>query len=161
MPLLIKAKRIAVGLFQCSLAEDGTMFVLLYFCTLHHRLQGAFGILMQKFVLKIFFKKRSLCVLLKQSICSCTVVFSIFGCEICVCALKRLEFLLRNLQLRFKLKNFGCRICACALTLTNFGCGICACASTLNKFGCGICACALNQKDFGCGIYAYALQCVF
>ena len=33
VPLVIKAKRIAVGLFQCSLAEDGTMFVLSYFCT--------------------------------------------------------------------------------------------------------------------------------
>ena len=33
VPLVIKAKRIAVGLFQCSLAEDSTMFVLSYFCT--------------------------------------------------------------------------------------------------------------------------------
>ena len=32
-PLVIKAKRNAVGLFQGSLAEDGTMFVLSYFCT--------------------------------------------------------------------------------------------------------------------------------
>ena len=31
--LVIKAKRIAVGLFQCSLAEDGTMLILSYFCT--------------------------------------------------------------------------------------------------------------------------------
>ena len=28
VPLVTKAKRIAVGLFLCSLAEDGTMFVL-------------------------------------------------------------------------------------------------------------------------------------
>ena len=33
VPLVIKAKRIAVGLFQRNLAEDDTMFVLLYFCT--------------------------------------------------------------------------------------------------------------------------------
>ena len=33
VPLVIKAKRIGVGLFQCSLAEDGSMFVLSYFCT--------------------------------------------------------------------------------------------------------------------------------
>ena len=33
VPSGIKAKRIAVGLCQCNLAEDGTMFVLLYFCT--------------------------------------------------------------------------------------------------------------------------------
>ena len=33
VPLVIKAKRIAVGLFQCSLAENGTMFVLSYFYT--------------------------------------------------------------------------------------------------------------------------------
>ena len=33
VPLVIKAKRNAVGLFQCSLAEDGTMFVLSYFYT--------------------------------------------------------------------------------------------------------------------------------
>ena len=33
VPLVIKAKRIAVGLFQCSLAENGTMFVLSYFNT--------------------------------------------------------------------------------------------------------------------------------
>ena len=31
VPLVIKA--IAVGLIRCSLAEDGTMFVLSYFCT--------------------------------------------------------------------------------------------------------------------------------
>ena len=31
VPLVIKAKRNAVGLFQCSLAEDGAMFVLSYF----------------------------------------------------------------------------------------------------------------------------------
>ena len=31
--LVIKAKRNAVGLFQGSLAEDGTMFVLSYFYT--------------------------------------------------------------------------------------------------------------------------------
>ena len=31
VPLVIKAKRNAVGLFQCSLAENGTMFVLSYF----------------------------------------------------------------------------------------------------------------------------------
>ena len=42
MPLVIKGKRIAVGLFKCSLAEDGTMFVLSYFCTYHHRQQRAF-----------------------------------------------------------------------------------------------------------------------
>ena len=64
---------------------------------------------MQKFVLKNFFKKRNLCALFKQSIRSCTVLFSIFGCRICVCALKRLEFLLRNLQLRFKLLRFWLR----------------------------------------------------
>ena len=28
VPAVIKGKRIAVGLFQCSLAEDGIMFVL-------------------------------------------------------------------------------------------------------------------------------------
>ena len=33
VPLVIKAKRNAVGLFQSSLAEDGTMFVLSYFYT--------------------------------------------------------------------------------------------------------------------------------
>ena len=33
VPLVIKAKRNAVGLFQGSLAEDGTMFVLSYFYT--------------------------------------------------------------------------------------------------------------------------------
>ena len=33
VPSVIKAKRIAVGVCQSSLAEDGTMFVLLYFCT--------------------------------------------------------------------------------------------------------------------------------
>ena len=33
VPLVIKTKRNAVDLFQCSLAEDGTMFVLLYFNT--------------------------------------------------------------------------------------------------------------------------------
>ena len=33
VPLVIKAKRIAVDLLQCSLAEDDTMLVLLYFCT--------------------------------------------------------------------------------------------------------------------------------
>ena len=33
VPLVIKAKRNAVGLFQCSLAEDGTMFVLSNFYT--------------------------------------------------------------------------------------------------------------------------------
>ena len=33
VPLVIKAKRNAVGLFQCSLAEDGAMFVLSYFYT--------------------------------------------------------------------------------------------------------------------------------
>ena len=33
VPLVIKAKRNAVGLFQGSLAEDGTMLVLLYFYT--------------------------------------------------------------------------------------------------------------------------------
>ena len=33
VPLVIKGKRIAVGLFKCSLAEDGTMFVLSYFYT--------------------------------------------------------------------------------------------------------------------------------
>ena len=31
MLLVIKAKPNAVGLFQCSLAEDGTIFVLSYF----------------------------------------------------------------------------------------------------------------------------------
>ena len=33
VPLVTKAKRNAVGLFQRSLAEDGTMFVLSYFHT--------------------------------------------------------------------------------------------------------------------------------
>ena len=33
VPLVIKAKRNAVGLFQCSLAENGTMFMLSYFYT--------------------------------------------------------------------------------------------------------------------------------
>ena len=33
VPLVIKAKRNAVGLFQGSLAEDGTMFVFSYFYT--------------------------------------------------------------------------------------------------------------------------------
>ena len=33
VPLVIKAKRIAVGLFQRSLDEDSSMFVLSYFCT--------------------------------------------------------------------------------------------------------------------------------
>ena len=33
VPLVIKAKRNAVGLFQCSLAENGTMFILPYFYT--------------------------------------------------------------------------------------------------------------------------------
>ena len=33
VPLVIKAKHIAVGLFPSSLVEDGTMFVLSYFCT--------------------------------------------------------------------------------------------------------------------------------
>ena len=31
VPLVVKAKRNAVGLFQCSLAEKGTMFILSYF----------------------------------------------------------------------------------------------------------------------------------
>ena len=53
----------------------------------------------------------------KQSNRSCAVLFLIFGCGICVCALKRLEFWLRNLQLRFKLENFGCEIRICALSL--------------------------------------------
>ena len=57
MPLVTKAKRNAVGLFQCSLAEDSTMFVLSYFYTQHHRLQRGFETsIMQKFVLKNFFK---------------------------------------------------------------------------------------------------------
>ena len=57
MPLVIKAKRNAVCLFQSSLAEDGIMLVLSYFYTLHHRLQRAFEtLIMQKFVLKNFFK---------------------------------------------------------------------------------------------------------
>ena len=100
----------------------------------------------------------NLCALLQQSIFSCAVLFPIFGCGICVCTLKRLEFLLWNLQLRFKLlrfwlrnsrlrfklKNFCCVICACALREKNFGCGICACALTLKNFSCGICGCALN-----------------
>ena len=33
VPLVIKAKRNAIGLFQCSLAENGTMFILSYFYT--------------------------------------------------------------------------------------------------------------------------------
>ena len=33
VPLVIKAKRNAVGLFQGSLAENSTMFILSYFCT--------------------------------------------------------------------------------------------------------------------------------
>ena len=61
---------------------------------------------MQKFALQTFFKKRNLCALLKQSIRSCAVLISIFGCGFCVCALKRLEFSLRSLQLRFKLLRF-------------------------------------------------------
>ena len=32
VPLVLKAKRIVVGSFQCSLTEDGIMFVLSYFC---------------------------------------------------------------------------------------------------------------------------------
>ena len=57
VPLVMKAKRNAVGLFQCSLAEDGTMFVLSYFYTKQHRLQRAFETsIMQKFVLQNFFK---------------------------------------------------------------------------------------------------------
>ena len=64
---------------------------------------------MQKFALKNFFKYRNLCALLKQSNRSCAVLFSIFGCGICVCALKRLKFSLRNLQLRFKLLRFWLR----------------------------------------------------
>ena len=107
-----------------------------------------------------------------QIVVNCAVLFSIFGCGICVCALKRLEFSLRSLQLRFKLlrfwlrnshlhfkhKNFGCGTCTCALSLKNFGCGICACALTLKNFGCGICACASSLKIFGCGICACALH---
>ena len=64
---------------------------------------------MQKFVLKNLYKYRNLFVLLKQSICSCAVLFSIFVCGIFVCALKRLEFCLQNLQLRFKLLRFWLR----------------------------------------------------
>ena len=129
MPLGIKAKRDAVGLFQGSLAEDGTMFALSYFYTYHHRLQRAFETSsMQKFALKNFFKYRNLCALLKQSKCSYAVLFSIFGCGICVCALKRLEFSLRNLQLRFKLLRFWLRNSHLRFKLKNFGCGICACA---------------------------------
>ena len=64
---------------------------------------------MQKFVLKNYFKQRNMCALLKQSICSCVVLFSIFGCRVCVCDLKRLKFSLRNLQLRFKLLRFWLR----------------------------------------------------
>ena len=64
---------------------------------------------MQKFALKNCFKYRNLCALLKQSIRSCAVLFSIFGCGICVCALKRLEFSLRILQLRFNLLRFWLR----------------------------------------------------
>ena len=110
MPLVIKTKRNAVGLFQGSLAEDGTMFILSYFYTQHHRLQRTFETsIMQKFALKNFFKYQHLCALLKQSNCSCAVLFPIFGCGICVCALKRLEFSLRNLQLRFKLLRFWLR----------------------------------------------------
>ena len=57
VPLVIKAKRNTVGLFQGSLVEDGTMFVLSYFYTKHHRLQRAFETsIMQKFALKNFFK---------------------------------------------------------------------------------------------------------
>ena len=36
-------------------------------------------------------------------------VVAFFGCAICVCALKRLEFWLRNLQLRFKLVRLWLR----------------------------------------------------
>ena len=81
---------------------------------------------MQKLVLKDFFKQRNLCALLKQSICSCTVLFSIVGCGICVCALKRLEFSLRNLQLRFKLLRFWLQNSRLRFKLKNFGRGICA-----------------------------------
>ena len=134
---------------------------------------------MQKFALKNFFKERNLCALLKQSIRSCTALCSIFGCGIYVCALKRLELSLRNLQLRFKLlrfwlrnshlrfklKNFGCGICACALSKKNFGCGVCACALTLKSVGCGICACASSLKTLDCRIlvaeFALALYDVF
>ena len=83
---------------------------------------------MQKFALKNFFKYRNLCALLKQSNRSCAVLFSIFGCGICVCALKRLEFSLRNLQLRFKLLRFWLRNSHLRFKLKNFGCEICACA---------------------------------
>ena len=83
---------------------------------------------MQKFALKNFYKYRNLCALLKQSNRSCAVLFSIFDCGICVCALKRLEFSLRNLQLRFKLLRFRLRNLHLRFKLKIFGCGICACA---------------------------------
>ena len=93
---------------------------------------------MQKFVLKNFFKQRNLCALLKQSIRSCAVLLSIFGCGIRVCALKRLEFSSRNLQLRFKLLKFWLRNSHLRLKPKNFGCGICTCALTLKNFGYGV-----------------------
>ena len=113
--------------------------------TKHHRLQRAFEtLIMQKFVIKNFFKWQNLCALLKQSIRSCTALCSIFGCGICVCALKRLELSLQNLQLRFKLLRFRLRNSHLRFKLKNFGCRICACALTLKNFGCRICTCALS-----------------
>ena len=76
------------------------------------------------------------------------------GCGICVCALKRLEFSLRNLQLRFKLLRFWLRNSHLRFKLKNDGCGVCA--LTLKNFSCGICASSL--KSFGCGICAGALN---
>ena len=52
---------------------------------------------------------QNLCALLKQSIRSCAALCTIFGCVICVGALKRLELSLRNLHLRFKLLRFWLR----------------------------------------------------
>ena len=52
--------------------------------------------------------------------CSCAVLFSIFGCGICVCALKRLKFWLRNLQLRFKLLRFWLRNSHLRFKIKNF-----------------------------------------
>ena len=123
MPLVIKAKHIAVGLFQCSLAKDGTMFVLSYFCIYCNTTVCSALLklrLCKHLHSKNFFKQRNLCALLKQSICSCAVLFSIFGCGISVCALKRLEVRLRNLQLRFKLLRFWLRNSRLRFKLKNF-----------------------------------------
>ena len=107
MPLVINAKPSAVGLFQCSLAKDGIpclyfhIFVLLTPSSAARFLHFDYAKVCTVF--KNFFEQRNLFALLKQSICCCAVLSSIFDCGICVCALNRLEFWLQNLQLRFKL----------------------------------------------------------